>query len=85
VGIAKWLIVVLDIASIPLLVLGFFASAGVYMLRLSARSDYLAGFEVQKVGPATALEYWIPAEQLIQFNENIVGAIEVTSTHRSGS
>jgi hypothetical protein len=56
-----------------------------YVLRFAVRSDYLAGFEVQKVGSATALEYWIPAEQLVQFNENIVGEIEVISTHRAGS
>jgi hypothetical protein len=52
-----------------------------YVLRFSVRADYLAQFQVQKVGGATALEYWIPAELLGQFNENIVGAIEVVSRH----
>jgi hypothetical protein len=52
-----------------------------YVLRFSIRADYLAQFQVQKVGGATALEYWIPAEQLGQFNENIVGAIEVVSRY----
>jgi hypothetical protein len=47
----------------------------------SVRADYLAQFQVQKVGGETALEYWIPAELLKQFNENIVGAIEVISRH----
>jgi len=52
-----------------------------YVLRFSVRADYLAQFEVQKVGSATALELWIPAESLGEFNENIVGPIEVLSTY----
>jgi hypothetical protein len=52
-----------------------------YVLRFSVRTDYLARFKVQKVGSATALEYWIPAEQLAEFNDNIVGQIELVSTH----
>ena len=50
-----------------------------YVLRFSVRSDYLGRFQVQKVGGATALEYWIPAEELAQFNDNIVGPIELLS------
>jgi hypothetical protein len=53
-----------------------------YVLRFQVRSSYLAGFEVHKVGSASALEYWIPAGQLSQFNENIVGQIELVSAHR---
>ena len=53
-----------------------------YVLRFSVRSEYLAKFQVQKVGSATALEYWIPSDQLAIFNENIIGTIEVVSTHR---
>lgn len=52
-----------------------------YVLRFFVRTRYLADFEVQKVGSATALEYWIPAEQLAEFNENIVGQIELVATH----
>jgi hypothetical protein len=48
-----------------------------YVLRFSVRTNFLAQFEIQKVGSATALEYWIPAEQLAEFNDNIVDAIEV--------
>jgi hypothetical protein len=43
------------------------------------RTEYLVQFEIQKVGGKTALEYWIPAEQLPEFNDNIVGPIEVIS------
>jgi hypothetical protein len=52
-----------------------------YVLRFCVRTDYLTKFQVQKVGGATALEYWIPAEQLTEFNENIVGTIEVVGRY----
>ena len=51
-----------------------------YVLRFKVRSSYLADFQVQKVGGASALEYWIPAEDLERFNENIVGEIERIAT-----
>ena len=56
-----------------------------YVLRFHVRADYLAQFEVQKVGSATALELWIPAERLAEFNENIVGCIEVVAEFRAQS
>jgi hypothetical protein len=52
-----------------------------YVLRFAVRKSYLAAFEVQKVGSATALEYWIPAEQLAAFNDNIVGVIEIVTRY----
>jgi hypothetical protein len=53
-----------------------------YVLRFAVDTNYLAGFEVHKVGSATALEYWIPAEQLDEFNRHLIGPIELVSTHR---
>lgn len=52
-----------------------------HVLRFYVRAEFLDQFHVQKVGSATALEYWIPAEQLAEFNENIEGIIEVVSTY----
>ena len=52
-----------------------------YVLRFRVRADYLAKFQVQKVGGATALEYWIPARELTEFNDCIVGSIEVISRY----
>ena len=34
-------------------------------------------YEVHQVGGQTILEYWIPAGELAEFNDNLVGAIEV--------
>jgi len=56
-----------------------------YVTRFAVRSEFLAEFDAQKVGGATALEFWIPAERLEEFNRNIVGKIEVLSTYRGAS
>jgi hypothetical protein len=53
-----------------------------YVLRFEVRSSFLASYQVQKVGGATALEYWIPAEDLASFNSNLVGPIELVATFR---
>lgn len=53
-----------------------------YVLRFDVRTSYLAKYQIQKVGGATALEYWIPAEDLAAFNDNIVGPIVLIATFR---
>jgi hypothetical protein len=50
-----------------------------YVTRFAVKTDYLSKFKVQQVGGSLHLEYWIPAEKLTEFNQNIVGAIEVIS------
>jgi hypothetical protein len=50
-----------------------------YVTRFAVRTSYLSQFTVQKVGGAQHLEYWIPAEKLDEFNQNIIGKIEVIS------
>ena len=51
-----------------------------HVTKFEVRKSYLDQFEVHQVGGATILEYWIPAEVLDEFNENIVGVIEVVET-----
>ena len=48
-----------------------------YVTRFHVRSEYLNRYEIQTVGSSTHQEYWIPAEDLVEFNRNIVGKIEV--------
>lgn len=48
-----------------------------YVTRFQVRTDYLSQFEVHTVGSRIHQEYWIPAEQLHTFNENLLGLIEV--------
>jgi hypothetical protein len=50
-----------------------------YVTRFAVRTSYLSQFSLQKVGGALHLECWIPAESLAEFNQNIVGKIEVIS------
>ena len=61
------------------------SAAGVgYVTRFAVKTEYLARFEVRKVGGTKHLEYWIPAEKLEEFNRNIVEKIEVVAEfHRT--
>jgi hypothetical protein len=56
-----------------------------YVTRFRVRAEYLKRYEVQTVGSSIHQEYWIPAEELSAFNENIVGSIEVIATYRGES
>ncbi|HEX8220596.1 MAG TPA: hypothetical protein VF914_15495 [Chloroflexia bacterium] len=53
------------------------ASGAGYVTRFDVRATYLSRYEVQQVGSSIHREYWIPAEELDEFNRNIVGLIEV--------
>ncbi len=48
-----------------------------YVTRFAVRKEFLDRYEVQIVGGSVHQEYWIPAEDLSEFNQNIVGKIEV--------
>lgn len=50
-----------------------------YVLRFQVDTEYLAQFPVQTAGARIHQEYWIPAEDLEEFNRHIVGPIEVVS------
>jgi hypothetical protein len=47
------------------------------VLRFAVDGDYLSRFPVKTVGARVHQEYWIPAEELSEFNRHIVGVIEV--------
>src|SRR5262245_43263213 len=53
-----------------------------YVTRFEVRSDYLSKYEVRIVGGSQHSEYWIPADELSEFNRNIVGKIEVIAEYR---
>ena len=50
-----------------------------FVTQFEVEAHYLSQFEVRKVGGGTHLEYWIPAEQLADFNRHIVGAIQIVA------
>jgi hypothetical protein len=48
-----------------------------YVTRFAVKTDFLARYEIQTVGGSVHQEYWVPAEDLPEFNHNIEGVIEV--------
>ena len=59
------------------------ASGAGYVTRFSLRADYLARSGEQIAGGQDHTEYWIPAEELDEMNDNIVGLIEVIEEYGS--
>jgi len=53
-----------------------------YVTRFRVRNEYLSRYEVQTVGSSLHREYWIPADDLASFNDNIVGKIELVAEFR---
>jgi len=53
------------------------ASGSGYVTRFAVRKDFLARYTEQQVGASFHRELWIPAEELVEMNRNIVGLIEV--------
>jgi len=53
------------------------ASGAGYVTRFNVARGFLARYQVQTAGGEAHKEYWIPAEDLAEFNANIRGRIEV--------
>ena len=58
------------------------ASGSGYVTKFAVNRDYVKKFQVQNVGGEIHNELWVPAEELEEFNNNIVGLIEVTKEFR---
>lgn len=54
------------------------ASGSGYVTRFWVKREFMERYKVEKVGGSEHTEWWIPAEELEELNENIVGFIEVT-------
>lgn len=50
-----------------------------FVTKFEVDAYYSSRFTVQQVGAAIHTEYWIPADDLAEFNQNIVGRIVVTA------
>jgi hypothetical protein len=59
------------------------ATGAAYITRFKVRRAFLSRYPVQNAGGKDLQEYWIPAEDLAEFNQNIVGPIEVIRHFRS--
>ncbi len=54
------------------------ASGSGFVTKFHINADYVKKFEEQNVGGDVHNELWVPAEELEEFNDNIIGVIEVT-------
>lgn len=50
-----------------------------YVTEFEVDDSYISQYKVQNVGNSTHNELWIPAEDLKEFNENIIGNIIITA------
>jgi len=58
------------------------ASGVGYVTKFEVEKDFLDRYDVQRAGGETILEYWIPSDDLAEFNRHIVGTIEVVAEFR---
>ncbi len=53
-----------------------------FVLRFRVHKEYLDRYEPQEAGGRASREYWIPSEELDEFNRNLAGEIEVIHEFR---
>lgn len=53
-----------------------------YVTRFHVKKRFMDQFTIAQVGAAHHTEWWVPAEQLDELNQNIVGLIEVVGEYR---
>ena len=51
-----------------------------FVTQFHVRREFVNRFEVHQVGGGEHTEWWIPAEDLEELNDNIVGCIEVVAS-----
>ena len=51
--------------------------------RFKVRASFMSKYEIQRVGGAHHTEWWVPAEELEDLNDNIVSEIEVIGEFRA--
>ncbi|WP_095200031.1 ADP-ribosylation/crystallin J1 [Mesorhizobium carmichaelinearum] len=56
------------------------ASGAGFVTRFAVLKSFLDRYRIEHAGSKAHLEYWIPAENLDDFNKAIVGRIEVTAS-----
>jgi hypothetical protein len=56
-----------------------------YVTKFQVKAEFVSKYPVQTVGGRLHTELWVPAEELAEFNRNIIGRIEVTREFTSTS
>lgn len=55
-----------------------------YVTRFRVRATFARRYSIQTVGSRVHQELWVPADELEEFNANIVGLIEVVAAFQGG-
>ena len=50
--------------------------------RFEVEADFLKQYEIHQVGASHHTEYWIPSEDLDEFNRHIIGPIQMVKEFR---
>lgn len=58
------------------------ASGVGYVTRFYVKKSFIDLYQIHKVGGDIHTEWWIPAEELAELNDNIVGKIEVIGAYK---
>ena len=53
-----------------------------YVTKFEVKKDFMDKYEIHQVGGRIHTEWWIPAEELEELNNNIVGLIEVIGEYK---
>ena len=48
-----------------------------YVTRFAVRANFVQRYPIQNVGSSIHKELWVPAEELAEFNQNIIGKIVI--------
>lgn len=52
-----------------------------YVTRFEIEDDFISKYEPHQAGASYHMEYWIPAEELEEFNRHIIGKIQVIRSY----
>ncbi len=53
-----------------------------FVTRFEVKTEFIEKYQIEQVGASHHTEWWIPAEELEELNNNIVGKIEVIGEYR---
>jgi hypothetical protein len=56
-------------------------NGGGFVTRFQVRNAFMERYETHQVGARHHTEWWVPAEELEELNDNIVGEIEVIAEY----
>lgn len=59
------------------------ASGKAYITRFKVRKSFIDRYQLHQVGSSIHTEWWIPAEDLEQLNDNIIGQIELLEQYQA--